>query len=327
MKKSMLALAVSLLATGAWAQVSVTVSPSPAPLPATPSSVLANPAVMNTELPPLATGSNPFTGVTKAQSEIDRNEADLKRLRTLSTQKLALQRDELEALRIELDKKKILDVLNPPKPIPVPVVSPTGGNEKSGSTSNVSSTNKATSESASGKISNTTSTSASTRNRVRTSTTVAAAPVAPPTPPQIIAPAASKFETPQVLGVIDIAGQKVAMVKFDSQTFRVTNGSFIGGKGIAEIEPNGVRWGTSFLKVASSDSNPPSFAVTDQRSDSRSSAPTPMAVQVQPQMQVPSYGPSTPVTLTPTGATRNSPGAIGPSGVLQLPPPPPSMIR
>lgn len=284
MKKSMLALAITALASTAWAQVSP--APNAAPRAAAPS-------MSNQALPPLPVGANPFTGVTKAQSEIDRSEDELKRLRALSTQKLSLQRDELEALRIELDKKKIMDALNPPPPVPVlaPVVK-------------------------------------------KTVVKVEKAPPPPPTPPQIIAPSAAKYETPQVLGVIDISGQKVAMMRFDGQMFRAASGSTVGGKSVGNIEPNGVQWGSSFLTVASSASAPPSVVMTDDRTDPKNRsvspqpmAPQPMAPQVQPPMVQPSFGPSAPITFSPQGATRSTNGAPGPTGVLQLPPPPPTLAR
>lgn len=295
MKKSMLALAITALASTAWAQV------SPAPTsPVAPATVAPTPQV----LPPLPTGANPFTGVTKAQTEIERSENDLKRLRALSAQKLSLQRDELDALRIELDKKKILDALNPPKPVEIKVVPTAPVTPVSNPSSKASA------------------------SKVVAKVTPVEKPA--PTPPQIIAPAATKFETPQVLGVIDVAGQKVAMVKFDGQTFRVTNGSTVGGKPVASIEPSGVQWGGSFLTVASSSSTPPTMAMTDDRTDPKnravsapiSTAPQPSAVVNQPYM-----GPSAPVTISPVGATRSTNGAAGPTGVLQLPPPPPSLVR
>ena len=303
MKKSMLALAITALASTAWAQV------SPAPMsPVAPLATTPAPQV----LPPLPTGANPFTGVTKAQTEIERSENDLKRLRALSAQKLSLQRDELDALRIELDKKKILDALNPPKPVEVKVV-PTGPVTP---------------------VSNAPGASLSSSGKTTAPKVIAKAePVQKPapTPPQIIAPAATKFEAPQVLGVIDIAGQKVAMVKFDGQTFRVMNGSTVGGKPVASIEPSGVQWGNSFLSVASATSIPPTMAMTDDRSDPKNraiSAPISAAPQApQPVMAQPYMGPSSPVTISPVGATRSTNGAAGPTGVLQLPPPPPSLVR
>ena len=285
MKKSMLALAITALASTAWAQV------SPAPT-ATPKAV-AVPSMSTPALPPLPTGANPFTGVTKAQSEIDRSEDELKRLRAVSTQKLSLQRDELEALRIELDKKKILDVLNPPKPVevkPAPAPAPAPVVKKA----------------------------------------IVKIEKPAPTPPQIIAPAAAKFETPQVLGVIDVGGQKVAMMRFDGQTFRAASGSTVGGKTIANIEPSGVQWGTSFLTVASTASAPPSFVMTDDRTDPKNRPVTQSTAslpQVQAPMMQPSYGPAAPVTFSPQGATRSTNGAPGPTGVLQLPPPPPTLAR
>lgn len=296
MNKRMLTLAITALAATAWAQVpSAPVANSPRAVAIVP--VVKSPSFSTQALPPLPTGANPFTGVTKAQTEIDRNEEELKRLRGVSTQKLALQRDELEALRIELDKKKIMEALNPPKPVEIkvntaPVVRPA-------------------------------------------KKLVAEKPL--PTPPQIIAPSAAKFEVPQVLGVIDVGGQKVAMVRFDGQTFRASSGSTVGGKLVANIEPNGIQWGPSFLTVASSASAPPSIVITDDRTDPKNrvvgtqsmampsptqSSPTQASSPVQPYS-----GPSSPMTLAPQGATRVTNGASGPTGVLQLPPPPPTMSR
>lgn len=299
MKKSMLALAITALASTAWAQVSPSPT-SPAAAAASkavaPAPVVGAPSLSTQALPPLPTGANPFTGVTKAQSEIDRSEDELKRLRALSTQKLSLQRDELDALRIELDKKKILDALNPPKPVEIKAAP------------------------------------VSTAPVVKKAVVKAVVEKPAPTPPQIIAPAATKYETPQVLGVIDVGGQKVAMVRFDGQTFRAASGSTVGGKPIANIEPNGVQWGSSFLTVSSTASAPPSFVMTDDRTDpkNRSVSAQPMASatqQVQPATMAPSYGPTAPVTFSPQGATRSTNGASGPTGVLQLPPPPPTLAR
>ena len=295
MKKSMLALAITALASTAWAQVSPSPT-SPAAAAASkavaPAPVVGAPSLSTQALPPLPTGANPFTGVTKAQSEIDRSEDEFKRLRALSTQKLSLQRDELDALRIELDKKKILDALNPPKPVVIQAPAPAPVVKKA----------------------------------------VVKVEKPAPTPPQIIAPAAAKYETPQVLGVIDVGGQKVAMVRFDGQTFRAASGSTVGGKPIANIEPNGVQWGSSYLTVSSTASAPPSCVMTDDRTDpkNRSVSAQPVASatpQVQPATMAPSYGPTAPVTFSPQGATRSTNGAPGPTGVLQLPPPPPSLAR
>ena len=100
---------------------------APAPAPqvaptATPS--LASPvAAAPVALPNPATGVNPFTGQPRSETELKKTQDQLKHMRTLSTERLALQRDELEALRIELDKKKVLSELNPPKP-PEPVKPP-----------------------------------------------------------------------------------------------------------------------------------------------------------------------------------------------------------
>ena len=293
MNTKMLALAITALASTAWAQV-----------PPTP------PVARAQALPSLPAGANPFTGVTKAQSEMDRNEDELKRLRGLSTQKLALQRDELEALRIELDKKKILDALNPPKPVEIKVITaPVVVNTPGVVKARVAATKPAV---------------------------VVVVEKPAPTPPQIIAPSAAKYEAPQVLGVIDIGGQKVAMMRFDGQTFRAASGSTVGGKPVANIEPNGVQWGTSFLTVASTSSAPPSIMLTDDRTDPKNRAVSvqPMAMpqaqmsQIQaPPMIQPYSGPSSPLTLSPQGATRTTIGASGPTGVLQLPPPPPTLVR
>ena len=298
MNKRMLALAITALATTAWAQV-----PPAATLP-----VARAPAAVPQSLPPLPAGANPFTGVTKAQSEIDRSDEELKRLRGVSTQKLALQRDELEALRIEIDKKKLMDALNPPKPVEIKVITAPGVVTAPGAVK--------------------------TPIAKKKPVVVVVVEKPAPTPPQIIAPSATKYEVPQVLGVIDIGGQKVAMLRFDGQTFRAASGSTVGGKPVANIEPNGVQWGSSFLTVASTSNAPPSIIITDDRTDSknRSSSVQPVAMPQMSQVPTPSTiqpysGPSSPVTFSPQGATRSTNGASGPTGVLQLPPPPPTLAR
>ena len=321
MKKSLLALSVSLLTASAWAQTAAAplAAPTQAPL-GTQVRVLSNGTPVmpgaSSALPPLPTGANPFTGVTKAQSEIERSEEELKRLRQISNQKLALQRDELEALKIELDKKKVWDQLNPPKPVIVPVEAP-----------------KVSTSSATGTPAKTTSPTSSKGTTAKAKTTdtpvVAKVEPKPATPPQVIAPTPAKFETPQVVGIVDLGGQRVAMVKHDGQTLQATTGSIVAGKSISAIANNGIQWGGSFLKVSYSDGAVPGFVQTDTGRSSNTvpvvaSAPTPVP---QPVYNQSSYNPPTNGTLSPQGATRTTGGATGPTGVLQLPPPPPSMNR
>lgn len=322
MKKSLLALSVSLLTASAWAQTAApSVAPTQAPL-GTQVRVLSNGTPVmpgaSSALPPLPTGANPFTGVTKAQSEIERSEEELKRLRQISNQKLALQRDELEALKIELDKKKVWDQLNPPKPVIIPVEAPKAGAPASGSSAPTNTSAK---------------TASSTPSKVTTAKTkVSSAPVVakvepkPATPPQVIAPAPSKFETPQVVGIMDMGGQRIAMVKHDGQTLQATTGSILAGKSISAIANNGIQWGGSFLKVSHSDGAVPGFVQTDTGRGSNTvpvvSAPVPAP---QPTYNQSSYNPPVNGALSPQGATRTTGGASGPTGVLQLPPPPPSM--
>ena len=325
MKKSLLALSVSLLTASAWAQTAApSVAPNQAPL-GTQVRVLSNGTPVmpgaSSALPPLPTGANPFTGVTKAQSEIERSEEELKRLRQISNQKLALQRDELEALKIELDKKKVWDQLNPPKPVIIPVEAPKAGAPASGASAPTNASAKTTSPTS----------SKGTTAKAKTTDTPVVAKVEPKpaTPPQVIAPTPAKFETPQVVGIVDLGGQRVAMVKHDGQTLQATTGSIVAGKSISAIANNGIQWGGSFLKVSYSDGAVPGFVQTDTGRSSNTvpvvaSAPTPVP---QPVYNQSSYNPPTNGTLSPQGATRTTGGATGPTGVLQLPPPPPSMNR
>ncbi len=144
----------------------------------------------------------------------------------------------------------------------------------------------------------------------------------------MIAPAPSKFETPQVVGIMDMGGQRIAMVKHDGQTLQATTGSIVAGKSISAIVNNGIQWGGSFLKVSHSDGAVPGFVQTDTGRSSNTvpvvSAPVPAP---QPTYNQSSYNPPVNGALSPQGATRTSGGASGPTGVLQLPPPPPSMKR
>jgi len=245
------------------------------------------PTVRASELPPLPTGVNPFTGVTKAQTELQRSMEELKRLRELSSQNLTLQRDEIEALKMEIERRALLEQLRPtPKPAPVVATPP--------------------------------------RRRV-----VAPAPATPPTPPQIITPRQSQFVAPEVLGVIDIGGQRVAMMRFDSQNFRVQTGSVVGGRPVSAIAANGIQWGNQFITIANGE-NVPKMSMTDDRTNIRSSArtqaPQPSIIPpAQPTQPPPGAAPN--VTITPTGAQNASTGATGPTGVLRLPPPPPTLGR
>lgn len=315
---------------------------APAPAPqvaptATPS--LASPvAATPVALPNPATGVNPFTGQQRSETELKKTQDQLKQMRTLSTERLALQRDELEALRIELDKKKVLSELNPPKP-PEPVkpvepakspeaVKAAAGDKKDGDKSE----KKETSEVKPAKpktrvVRNTRPADITPTNMPNTAVT---AEVKPSTPPQVIAPAPTKFEVPEVLGVMDIGGQRVAMMQFDGRTLQAQVGSIVGGQPVNGITPSGIQWGGQFVQV-STKSSVPSVVVTDvrQRSGSAGAAPmstTPVAAPMAsstPQ-QFNGYTPQN-VQLNPTGVQRTSVGATGPTGVLQLPPPPPSI--
>ncbi len=323
---------------------------APAPAPqvaptATPS--LASPvAAAPVALPNPATGVNPFTGQPRSETELKKTQDQLKHMRTLSTERLALQRDELEALRIELDKKKVLSELNPPKP-PEPVkpvepakspeaVKAAAGDKKDGDKSDKKdgdkSEKKETAEVKPAKpktrvVRNKRPADITPTNMPNTTVT---AEVKPSTPPQVIAPAPTKFEVPEVLGVMDIGGQRVAMMQFDGRTLQAQVGSIVGGQPVNGITPSGIQWGGQFVQV-STKSSVPSVVVTDVRQRSGNAGPAPMSTtpvaapmaSTTPQ-QFNGYTPQN-VQLNPTGVQRTSVGATGPTGVLQLPPPPPSI--
>ena len=312
--------------------------PAPQVAPtATPS--LASPvAAAPVALPNPATGVNPFTGQQRSETELKKTQDQLKQMRTLSTERLALQRDELEALRIELDKKKVLSELNPPKP-PEPVkpvepakspeaVKAAAGDKKDGDKSE----KKETAEVKPAKpktrvVRNTRPADITPTNMPNTTVT---AEVKPSTPPQVIAPAPTKFEVPEVLGVMDIGGQRVAMMQFDGRTLQAQVGSIVGGQPVNGITPSGIQWGGQFVQV-STKSSVPSVVVTDVRQRSGSAGPAPMSttpvaapIASSTPQQFNGYTPPN-IQLNPTGVQRTSVGATGPTGVLQLPPPPPSI--
>lgn len=315
-------------------------APAPAPqvAPTATPSLTAPVAAAPVALPNPATGVNPFTGQQRSETELKKTQDQLKQMRTLSTERLALQRDELEALRIELDKKKVLSELNPPKP-PEPVkpvepakspeaVKAATGDKKDGDKSE----KKETTEVKPAKpktrvVRNTRPADITPTNMPNTTVT---AEVKPSTPPQVIAPAPTKFEVPEVLGVMDIGGQRVAMMQFDGRTLQAQVGSIVGGQPVNGITPSGIQWGGQFVQV-STKSSVPSVVVTDVRQRSGNAGPAPMSTtpvaapmaSTTPQ-QFNGYTPQN-VQLNPTGVQRTSVGATGPTGVLQLPPPPPSI--
>lgn len=315
-------------------------APAPAPqvAPTATPSLTAPVAAAPVALPNPATGVNPFTGQQRSETELKKTQDQLKQMRTLSTERLALQRDELEALRIELDKKKVLSELNPPKP-PEPVkpvepakspeaVKAATGDKKDGDKSE----KKETTEVKPAKpktrvVRNTRPADITPTNMPNTMVT---AEVKPSTPPQVIAPAPTKFEVPEVLGVMDIGGQRVAMMQFDGRTLQAQVGSIVGGQPVNGITPSGIQWGGQFVQV-STKSSVPSVVVTDVRQRSGNAGPAPMSTtpvaapmaSTTPQ-QFNGYTPQN-VQLNPTGVQRTSVGATGPTGVLQLPPPPPSI--
>ena len=70
----------------------------------------------NPELKKGNTAVNPFTGVSKAEEVETKQIEDLKKQKEVSTQKLQLKRDELESMRIDIEKQKLEAAVNPPAP-------------------------------------------------------------------------------------------------------------------------------------------------------------------------------------------------------------------
>ena len=129
MKKTLLVLALSSLFNVAYAQntpaTSVVLQPNAGTAPVAPVTTPGN-LIVPLSAPTLKAGSeniNPFTGVSK-ENEIDAKTLNtLKQQKEVSSQKLQLKRDELENLRIDLEKRKLGEALNPIVPEPVkPVV-------------------------------------------------------------------------------------------------------------------------------------------------------------------------------------------------------------
>lgn len=115
MKKTLIAVALVSTFGIAHAQTtSLTTGTQQAPTAAQPAT--AQVPLSGSELKAGTPNMNPYTGVSKETEVASKVLDDLKRQKELSSQKLQLQRDELDALRIEVEKKKIYDTLNPPAP-------------------------------------------------------------------------------------------------------------------------------------------------------------------------------------------------------------------
>lgn len=111
MKKTLIAVSLVSIFGLSHAQTAPVQGAAPAPAP-----VQAQVPMSNADLGAGAKDMNPYTGVSKAVEQSNRSLDDLKRQKDMSSQKLQLQRDELEALRIEVEKKKLADSINPPAP-------------------------------------------------------------------------------------------------------------------------------------------------------------------------------------------------------------------
>lgn len=105
MKKHIMGLALGLAFAGvACAQA----------VPIVASAVVVKPVAVS---PAVAAHVNPFNGKSKADETGERDLNALQLQSLISTQKLKLQQDELSALKIEADKRKVLDAMNPPAPV------------------------------------------------------------------------------------------------------------------------------------------------------------------------------------------------------------------
>jgi hypothetical protein len=99
MKQHIISVALGLACVGtAIAQVDVVTTPS-------------------TATATVSKGVNPFSGRSKEDDAKERELSSLQMQSLISTQKLKLQQDELNALKIEADKHKLLETINPPAPI------------------------------------------------------------------------------------------------------------------------------------------------------------------------------------------------------------------
>ncbi len=130
MNKTLLSIALTTIMGVAHAQSAPAPTTVNTPAPAVAATLPANAQVAPINNTTTQTASpqatkpnevNPFTNTSK-EGEMDQKAIDdLKRQKDMSASKLQLQRDELEALRIEVEKRKLQDTLNPPKVEPVKV--------------------------------------------------------------------------------------------------------------------------------------------------------------------------------------------------------------
>lgn len=249
--------------------------------------VQPGPVESSGQLKPSSTPANPFTGVTKEQELAGRSLADLQAQSMISQQKLKLMRDEIDALKLEVEKKKYLDQLNPPPPPKV-------------------------------------STPQSSTPVVKKKPTKEVKPV------EIIWPKQSRNERPELIGVIEASGQKVALVQHDGKSLRAQEGSLVGGKAITQISSDAVQWGGEFISV-SGRRGLPSVELTDTDSP-KTKKQSPGQITTPPVYNTPeamntSVGQRTAPVINPRGATSNSNGSTNPSGILATLPPPPPPIR
>jgi hypothetical protein len=274
MKKHITSLALGLTFAGAaFAQV----PPAKTVVVLTP--VAAAPTAAVVAVPPaVAARVNPFNGKSKVDESGERELGALQMQALISTQKLKLQQDELSALKIEADKRKVLDVMNPPavvKPKAAPVVK------------------KKKKEVA---------------------------------PIEIVAISPERNASPEVVGVVESGGRRVALVLHDGRSIRAQEGSIIGGRSVGKITNTSLQWGTEFLNV-SSRQGPPMVVVTDEGKPKVQNTAQQPAVYA-PSVVVPnaSTAPRVMPVLNPVGANISSAGASNPSGVFGMPLPPPPIV-
>lgn len=236
-------------------------------------------------LKPSAASANPFTGVTKTQEADERSLTELQAQSLISQQKLKLQRDEIDALKLEVEKRKYIDQLNPPAPPkPAPVQS--------------------------------------------SAPVVKKKQVKEVKPAVIIGPSRTKNSRPEVVGVIETAGHKVALIQHDGKSLRAQVGSVVAGKPVTQISAENIQWGGEYISVSAGQDlatveltdteSPKSRKQAAGNSVTRPQAPAPAAQAPTGPRQVP--------VINPRGATINSNGSTNPSGVFgNLPPPPPNI--
>ncbi len=380
MKKSLLASAVFLVFNVAHAQ-------TPGPAMVAPPSALTGPAVTTsvtttttapgantavtatpngaavtttTTATPVAAGMdvNPFTGVPKSEVETRRIEQDLKRQRVISSEKLSLQRDSLESLKIEQEKQKILDDMRrPPSRTTTTTETSVANPVKAAVKDNAGAT---TPGSATATTTTTVKTTATPRRTVRRAPARAPAVAVARTPAtagssmQVISPSGTSTSTavtttvttsvnnssPELLGTMDVGGQKIALINYQGQKLQARVGSTVAGQQATQIGANTVRLGNQTLTTSSAGDDIPTIAITDKKSGSGSgmvsvaaAAPTPVPAVVpvaapgmpsplgnQP-IVLPGQQNNYPPPTLPPGQTLSN-GMIVNANGLPLPPPP-----